>query len=92
MKSAAGSTPISIGVPLVPGEDTYAQGQQGQQFRNPRTLALHTGWTPAVLTWLAAVPLVPDYVSLHLYVFSVYVRLTRDFYCLSLQSVVSTLN
>lgn len=57
---------IKIGVVVVPGEDAYANNK-AHPATNPRTGAVHHGWTPVVLATLKSLGITPDFVIDHRY-------------------------
>jgi hypothetical protein len=58
---------IKIGVVVQPGEDDNINNTS-HPATNPRTGAVHNGWTPVMLTTLKAAPAVtPDYLIYHRY-------------------------
>ena len=56
---------IKIGVVVVTGENTYANTTH--TVTNPRTHAVHNGWTPVVLATLANLGVTPDFAIYHRY-------------------------
>ena len=58
---------IRIGVPVVDGETSYANGYTGHTVTNQRTGAKVNGWTPIVLSRLKALGVVPDFLVYHSY-------------------------
>jgi alpha-N-arabinofuranosidase len=57
---------IRIGAVVINGEDAYANYPE-QQVTNPRTGAVHKGWTPIVLDTLRQLGVTPDFVVYHRY-------------------------
>ncbi len=57
---------IKVGVVVVPGEDSYVNNTN-HPATNPRTHAVHNGWTPVLLAGLKAVGITPDFVIHHRY-------------------------
>lgn len=64
MKAADPS--IKIGVVAVTGEDSYANNSN-HPATNPRTGAIHNGWTPVMLTTLKNLGVTPDFIVHHVY-------------------------
>ncbi len=58
---------IKIGVPVVTGENTGINGYTNHPVYNPRTLQTNYGWTPVVLSTLAALGEPPDFLVHHVY-------------------------
>ena len=57
---------IRIGAVVINGEDAYSNYPE-QQVTNPRTGAVHKGWTPIVLDTLRQLGVTPDFVVYHRY-------------------------
>ena len=57
---------IKIGAVVITGEDAYAN-YPDQQVTNPRTGAVHKGWTPILLDTLRQLGVTPDFVVYHRY-------------------------
>ena len=55
-----------VGVVVITGEDSYANNPS-HPARNPRTGAVHTGWTPVLLATLRSLGVTPDFVVYHRY-------------------------
>jgi hypothetical protein len=66
MKAAFPSVPISVGVVVVPGEDSYANNTNHFAL-NPRTLVKHNGWTPVMLSTMNTLGVLPDFIIYHFY-------------------------
>ena len=58
---------IKIGVPVVTGEDSNANGYSSHPAFNARTSSSHNGWTPVVLTALKSLGVTPDFLVHHVY-------------------------
>ena len=58
---------IKIGVPVVPGEDSNANGYSSHPAYNSRTSSYHNGWTPVVLATLKSLGVTPDFLVHHVY-------------------------
>ena len=58
---------IKIGVPVVTGENSSINGYTGHPIYNPRTKQTNYGWTPVVLSTLAALGETPDFLIHHVY-------------------------
>ena len=58
---------VKVGVVVVPGEDTDANGYTSHPAVNPRTGKTHYGWTPVLLTTLKNLGITPDFVIHHVY-------------------------
>lgn len=58
---------IKIGVPVVTGEDSNANGYSAHPALNPRTSVSHNGWTPVVLATLKSLGVTPDFIVHHVY-------------------------
>ena len=65
MKAADAS--IKIGVPVVTGEDSSANGYTSHPIYNARTGSTHNGWTPVVLATLKSLGITPDFLVHHVY-------------------------
>ena len=65
MKSA--DPTIKIGVPVVPGENTYINGYTSHPIYNARTGQTNYGWTPVVLATLKSLGVQPDFLVHHVY-------------------------
>ena len=57
---------IKIGVVVTTGEESYANNRS-HPATNPRTGAVHNGWTPVLLTTLKSLNTIPDFVIYHRY-------------------------
>lgn len=57
---------IKVGVVVVSGENAYANNT-AHPATNPRTGAVHNGWTPVVLATLKSLGVTPDFVIYHRY-------------------------
>jgi hypothetical protein len=57
---------IKIGAVVITSEDAYAN-YPDQQVTNPRTGAVHKGWTPILLDTLRQLGVTPDFVVYHRY-------------------------
>lgn len=58
---------IKIGIPVVPGENTYADGYTNHPAYNARTGTTNNGWTPVVLATLKTLGAKPDFLVHHVY-------------------------
>ena len=58
---------IKIGVPVVTGEDTDANGNTTHPAYNPRTGQTNYGWTPVVLSTMSSLGVRPDFLVYHVY-------------------------
>ena len=58
---------IKIGVPVVIGEDSNANGYSAHPVLNPRTSVSHNGWTPVVLATMKSLGVTPDFIVHHVY-------------------------
>ena len=58
---------IKLGVPVVTGEDSNANGYTNHPASNARTGVAHNGWTPVVLTTLKSLGVTPDFLVYHVY-------------------------
>jgi len=58
---------IKIGVPVVTGEDSSANGYSSHPAYNSRTATSHNGWTPVVLATLKSLGVTPDFIVYHVY-------------------------
>ncbi len=58
---------IKIGVPVVTGEDSSANGYSSHPAYNARTSSYHNGWTPVVLSTLLSLGVTPDFLVHHVY-------------------------
>ena len=58
---------IKVGVPVVTGEDSSANGYSSHPAYNSRTGTYHNGWTPVVLTTLLSLGVTPDFLVHHVY-------------------------
>ncbi len=58
---------IKIGVPVVNGEDSSANGYSSHPAYNSRTGTYHNGWTPVVLSTLHSLGVTPDFLVHHVY-------------------------
>jgi hypothetical protein len=66
MKAAYPAMPIKVGVVVAPGEDSYSNNATHFAV-NPRTHATHYGWTPIVLSQMASLGVLPDFLIYHFY-------------------------
>src|SRR5208337_3388498 len=66
MKAACPEVPIKVGVVVVPGEGTYSNNANHFAI-NPRTHATNYGWTPIVLSQMANLGVLPDFLIHHFY-------------------------
>jgi alpha-L-arabinofuranosidase len=57
---------IKVGAVIAAGEDSYVNNTN-HPAKNPVTGAVHNGWTPVMLTTLAQLGVVPDFVIYHRY-------------------------
>jgi hypothetical protein len=57
---------IKVGVVVVMGEDAYANNTS-HPATNPRTGAVHNGWTPVMLATLKSLGVTPDFIIDHRY-------------------------
>jgi alpha-L-arabinofuranosidase len=57
---------VRVGVVVLAGEDSYANNTS-HPATNPRTGAVHNGWTPVLLSTLRALGVTPDFVIHHRY-------------------------
>lgn len=58
---------IKIGVVVVPGEDSNANGYTNHPATNLITGQVHNGWTPVVLSTLSSLGVLPDFLIHHVY-------------------------
>jgi hypothetical protein len=58
---------IKIGVPVIIGEDSSANGYSAHPALNPRTGVSHNGWTPVVLATMKSLGVTPDFIVHHVY-------------------------
>ena len=58
---------IKVGVVVIPGEDSSANGYTSHPAVNHRTGQTHYGWTPVLLTTLKSLGVTPDFVIHHVY-------------------------
>jgi len=58
---------IKIGIVVVPGEESYANGNTTHAATNLLNGQLHYGWTPVLLSTLKALGIVPDFAVHHRY-------------------------
>jgi alpha-L-arabinofuranosidase len=58
---------IKIGVVVIPGEESSANGYSDHPAYNPRTGQTHFGWTPVLLTTLKTLGVTPDFLVHHRY-------------------------
>ena len=58
---------IKVGVVVVPGEDSSANGYTSHPAVNPRTGQTHYGWTPVLLATLRSLGVMPDFMIHHVY-------------------------
>ena len=63
----AADATIKIGVPVVTGEDSSANGYTSHPIYNSRTGTTHYGWTPVVLATLKSLGVTPDFLVHHVY-------------------------
>ena len=66
MKAAYPAMPIKVGMVVAPGEDSYSNNATHFAI-NPRTHATHYGWTPIVLSQMASLGVLPDFLIYHFY-------------------------
>jgi alpha-L-arabinofuranosidase len=66
MKAAYPAVPIKVGVVVVPGENSYSNNATHFAV-NPRTGSTNYGWTPIVLSRMAAAGVLPDFLIHHFY-------------------------
>jgi len=66
MKAAFPSVPISVGIVVVPGENSYSNNATHFAV-NPRTQIPHYGWTPIVLSTMNSLGVLPDFLVYHFY-------------------------
>ena len=66
MKAAYPAVPIKVGVVVVPGEGSYSNNATHFAI-NPRTGTTNYGWTPVVLSTMAARGVLPDFLVYHYY-------------------------
>ncbi len=57
---------IKIGVVVTTGEESYVNNRS-HPATNPRTGAVHNGWTPVLLATLKSLNVIPDFVIYHRY-------------------------
>lgn len=65
-KMKAEDPSIKIGVVVTTGEETYVNNRS-HPVTNPRTGAVHNGWTPVLLATLKSLNTIPDFVIYHRY-------------------------
>jgi hypothetical protein len=65
-KMKAEDPTIKIGVVVTTGEESYVNNRSHPAI-NPRTGAVHNGWTPVLLTTLKSLNTIPDFVIYHRY-------------------------
>jgi hypothetical protein len=65
-KMKAEDPSIKIGVVVTTGEESYVNNRS-HPATNPRTGAVHNGWTPVLLTTLKSFNVIPDFVIYHRY-------------------------
>ena len=58
---------IKVGVPVVPTEECVPSDHNTTSVVNPRTGQAHSGWTPVLLSALASLGVMPDFVVHHEY-------------------------
>lgn len=58
---------IKIGMPVVTGENSFANGYTSHPMVNPRTGTTNYGWTPVLLGTLKNLGVTPDYLVYHVY-------------------------
>jgi alpha-N-arabinofuranosidase len=66
MKAAYPTVPIKVGVVVVPGENNYVNNSNNFAI-NPRTGTTNYGWTPVMLSTMAAKGVLPDFAIYHYY-------------------------
>jgi hypothetical protein len=66
MKAAYPAVPIKVGIVVAPGEESFSNNATHFAV-NPRTHATHYGWTPIVLSQMASLGVLPDFVIDHFY-------------------------
>ncbi|MGA9780141.1 MAG: hypothetical protein WBS33_17915 [Verrucomicrobiia bacterium] len=66
MKAAYPAVPIKVGIVVVPGEGSYSNNATHFAV-NPRTLTTNYGWTPIVLSQMAGLGVLPDFLIYHFY-------------------------
>ena len=66
MKAAYPAVPIKVGVVVVPGENSFSNNATHFAV-NPRTHGTNYGWTPIVLSQMAAAGVLPDFLIYHFY-------------------------
>ena len=66
MKAAYPSVPIKVGIVVVPGEGSYSNNATHFAV-NPRTGKTNYGWTPIVLSQMANLGVLPDFLIHHFY-------------------------
>jgi hypothetical protein len=65
-KMKAQDPTIQIGVVVTTGEESYVNNRS-HPVTNPRTGAVHNGWTPVLLSTLKSLHVIPDFVIYHRY-------------------------
>src|ERR1017187_1920572 len=58
---------IKIGVPVVPGENSYVNGYTSHPAYNSRTVQNNYGWTPVLLSTLKSLGATPEFLVHHVY-------------------------
>jgi hypothetical protein len=66
MKAAYPAVPIRVGVVIAPGEGSYSNNANHFAI-NPRTGTTNYGWTPIVLSQMARLGVLPDFLIYHFY-------------------------
>jgi len=66
MKAAYPAVPIKVGIVVAPGEGSYSNNATHFAI-NPRTGTTNYGWTPIVLSQMANVGVLPDFLIYHFY-------------------------
>jgi len=66
MKAAYPAVPIKVGVVVTPGENSYSNNATHFAV-NPRTGTTNYGWTPIVLSQMANLGVLPDFLIYHSY-------------------------
>jgi alpha-N-arabinofuranosidase len=65
-KMKAEDPSIKVGVVVTTGEESYVNNRS-HPATNPRTGAVHNGWTPVLLATLKSLNVIPDFVIYHRY-------------------------
>ena len=63
----AADATIKIGVPVITGENSSANGYNSHPIINPRNGTTNYGWTPVVLATLKSLGVTPDFLIYHVY-------------------------